>query len=148
MYCTHCGKEINADAVICLNCGVLSGKSLPKKQPVQSAPPKKKTNGLSLAGFIIAVSSVGLLLFTAFINSLLNTGINVIFILVLSLPTALGLSIAGTVKAKKTKTGLGFGISGIVISAATIIILVLLFIFAVLAVSALVYLIFLILGSV
>ena len=53
---------------------------------------------------------------------------------VIPLAAALGLSIAGTVRAKKTKSGLGFGIAGIVISGGAFVLSVLYFIFMLLMV--------------
>lgn len=44
MYCRNCGSEINEDAVICINCGVPTGKQ----------EPKKEQNVLALIGFILS----------------------------------------------------------------------------------------------
>lgn len=43
MFCNHCGKEIDPNAVICPFCGVATGK-----------PIENKTNGLAIAGFVLA----------------------------------------------------------------------------------------------
>lgn len=58
MYCKNCGKEINNNAYVCPNCGVL----------VKSAPTevvaKKESNTKALVGFILAffLPIVGLIL--------------------------------------------------------------------------------------
>ena len=44
MYCRNCGAEINEDAVICMSCGVPTGKDAPKKEQ----------NVLALVGFILS----------------------------------------------------------------------------------------------
>ena len=45
MFCKHCGKEIDDEAVICPNCGVQVG---------DLSPQKNTTNILTIIGFILA----------------------------------------------------------------------------------------------
>ena len=45
MFCKHCGKEIDDEAVICPNCGVQVG---------DLSPQKNTTNILAIIGFILA----------------------------------------------------------------------------------------------
>lgn len=148
MYCSHCGKQISEKAVICVHCGILLKEGelpeiLSRKQPEQAVQQPKKVNGLALAGFITAVSSVGLGTLSVFINAISYTGLNFQFFFAVPLIVALVLSIIGTVKAKKTKSGMGFGIAGIVISAGTIVIAILYFVFLVmLATAALAFFLF------
>lgn len=44
MYCRNCGSQINDDAVICINCGVPTGKKAPQKEQ----------NVLALVGFVLS----------------------------------------------------------------------------------------------
>lgn len=58
MFCSKCGKEVNDDAVVCINCGcaVNSGKT------TQIAAQEDIPNGgLNILGFLIPV--VGLIMF-------------------------------------------------------------------------------------
>ena len=148
MYCSHCGKQISEKAVVCVHCGILLKEGalpeiLSEKQPEQAVQQPKKVNGLALAGFITAVSSVGLGTLSVFINAIHYTGLNFQFFFIAPLVAALVLSIIGTVKAKKMKSGMGFGIAGIVISGGTFLIAILYFVFMVmLATAALAFFLF------
>lgn len=46
MYCSHCGSEINDDAVICIHCGVAT--------PNHQQRVKCESNPLALIGFILS----------------------------------------------------------------------------------------------
>ncbi|MDE6867759.1 MAG: zinc ribbon domain-containing protein [Clostridia bacterium] len=136
MFCTCCGKEISDKAVICIHCGVMpenSGQPLPQirtaDKPVEAEPRQpKKVNAFALSGFIIAIASIVLGMLSVYINHLWYTGVHFQFFFVIPLAASLVLSIIGTVKAKKTKSGLGFGIAGIVISGGTFVLTALYFI--------------------
>lgn len=97
MFCTHCGKELNDQAVICPNCGVpVEGTSF--QQPKAK---EKRLNGFSLAGFIVSL-----------FFWLGEFGFLVMIV-------GLTLSIIGVVQCKNAPDqykGKGFGIAGIVIS--------------------------------
>lgn len=58
MYCKHCGKEINDNAIVCPNCGVATD-NMAKATPV---PAQKNT--MALVGFILSffMPLVGLIL--------------------------------------------------------------------------------------
>lgn len=48
MFCSHCGKEMQDEAVVCTNCG-----SLLKGHNVQETSPKaEEKNGMAIAGFV------------------------------------------------------------------------------------------------
>lgn len=98
MYCSHCGKEINDNAVICPNCGVATANYTAVAKP---AGPEQKLNGLALAGMICAI--VGII------------GGNWIW----CIPSIVGLvlSIVGMVKVKEYKSGYGFALAGIIVGA-------------------------------
>lgn len=61
MFCTHCGKEIDDNAVICPNCGVTTEKF---KQTRPAAQQTQETNGIAVAALVCAflVPLVGLIL--------------------------------------------------------------------------------------
>lgn len=150
MYCKNCGKQIAEMAVICMNCGVPC-KSLPRVAPKPEIQPEtketpKKVNGFALAGFITAVASIALGVLSVYINRICYTGVNFQFYFTVPLIAALVFSIIGTVKAKKLKSGLGFGIAGIVISGGTIVLAVLFFILLLYAAVSLVGLLFFIIA--
>ncbi|MDE6001313.1 MAG: hypothetical protein K2G96_03210, partial [Clostridia bacterium] len=90
-FCSSCGKELNSDAVICVNCGVAVGQS-------SIEAPKKKLNAFGLTGFILSICSIwGGALFCIF-------------------PIlALIFSIIGMTKNKKCRLN-GFSIAGLTIS--------------------------------
>lgn len=97
MYCTHCGKEIDDKAVICINCGVPM-HSLRTIVPANTAEPKR-ANSLGIAGFVISILSVWL---------------GVLF----CIPSILGLvfSIVGMANMKKYNSANGLAIAGLVLS--------------------------------
>ena len=82
MFCKNCGKEINDNAVVCPFCGVATGKG-----PVSGSG--SKTNGMAIAGFVLA-----------FFFSLLG----LIF------------SVIGLRKSDECGSGRGLAIAGIVLS--------------------------------
>ncbi|MDE7082810.1 MAG: DUF4190 domain-containing protein [Clostridia bacterium] len=99
MFCKHCGKEVNENAIICPECGV------PTDNYAAVATPSKTTdnkfNGFALAGMICAI--VGII------------GGNWIW----CIPSIVGLifSIIGFVKVKEFKSGYGFALAGIIVGA-------------------------------
>ncbi len=98
MYCKTCGKEINENAVVCVNCGVLLDNAT--LEQINGQKESKKTNVCALVGFILSL--VGFVL-GIYVSPLIVAG----FIL----------SIIGLTQYKKTRVGKGFAIAGIVISA-------------------------------
>ena len=109
MFCRNCGKEINNDAVLCVNCGTLINGAVFNSLTVQPAPtvaaPETATdapikNRLATVGFIL--SCLGILGWTFSVVGLV-------------------LSIVGLVQSRKLKTGKGYGIAGIVLSVVTFI---------------------------
>ena len=98
-YCSKCGKEVNDDAVICVNCGCAlnsSGKSL-------SAD--KKLNVCALVGFILSLAS----LFIALV------GVTAITSIVFS-----GIGIK-QINSSSNQKGKGFAIAGLVIGICSLI---------------------------
>ncbi len=114
MSCTHCGKELNNDAVVCANCGMPNVNKISDTGGGKYG--KSKVNRISLAGFIVALSSLALTALAGIINSIHYTGVNFQFFFLIPLAVSFVLSIIGTAKSKKLKSGKGFGISGTVIS--------------------------------
>ena len=98
MYCKTCGKEINENAVVCVNCGVLLDNAT--LEQINGHKESKKTNVCALVGFILSL--VGFVL-GIYVSPLIVAG----FIL----------SIIGLTQYKKTGVGKGFAIAGIAISA-------------------------------
>ena len=98
MYCKTCGKEINENAVVCVNCGVLLDNAT--LEQINGQKESKKTNVCALVGFILSL--VGFVL-GIYVSPLIVAG----FIL----------SIIGLTQYKKTGVGKGFAIAGIAISA-------------------------------
>ncbi len=100
MVCTHCGNEVENDAVVCPHCGSLLSENAPQQQAapqqqqvvyVQQPAPVKQSNGLAVAGFVLSLFGATMLI--GFI-----------------------LSIVGLVKSKSLGgAGKGFAIAGIVI---------------------------------
>ena len=102
MYCSNCGKEVDDNAVVCIECG-----SLIKKEEVKNlttTTEKRNINILCIVGFVVSILSWFITLF----------GIVAI--------AGLVLSILGTVQAKRNYERLiGLGIAGIIISSACLI---------------------------
>ena len=98
MFCTHCGKEVNDNAVICPNCGVPTENYNKVSKP---AGTQQKLNGFALAGMICAIVGI--------------VGGNYIF----CLPSIAGiiLSIVGMVKVKDYNSGFGYALAGIIVGA-------------------------------
>ena len=65
MYCRNCGKQIDDNAVLCVNCGVPTRKFNLLQQEMNVVQ-EKKVNGLGVAGFVIGMIS-GFPLFLIFI---------------------------------------------------------------------------------
>lgn len=106
MFCKHCGKEVNDNAIICPNCGVATdnyGKTPVNTEstPADNNNADKKFNGLALAGMICAIAGI--------------IGGNYI----LCIPSVVGLilSIFGIVKARQINSGHGFALAGIIVGA-------------------------------
>ena len=100
--CSSCGGTISNDAKFCKNCG----EKINNEETVQTIEPatveKVPVNGLSIAGFVLALIS------------LICCG--------LTSPIGLILSIIGLVKGEEEdRTGKGLAIAGIIISAIMII---------------------------
>lgn len=65
MYCTNCGKEVNDNAVICVNCGVpVRGaynpyaSQPPYAQPFSRIPVEpKRVNGFGITGLVLGILS-------------------------------------------------------------------------------------------
>lgn len=98
MYCKTCGKEINENAVVCVNCGVLLDNAT--LEQINGQKESKKTNVCALVGFILSLVGFEL---GIYVSPLIVAG----FIL----------SIIGLTQYKKTGVGKGFAIAGIAISA-------------------------------
>lgn len=60
MFCTHCGKEINDNAVVCVHCGVSTGNmvNFPKTDKKSD-----KVKSYANAGFVISLVSIALGMF-------------------------------------------------------------------------------------
>lgn len=48
MFCVHCGKEINDQAIVCPNCGVATGNY----KVTRNNSPSNDGNGMAIAGFV------------------------------------------------------------------------------------------------
>ncbi len=120
MYCRKCGKQIDDEAVVCPNCGVLAvrrgagfyGQPVqpvvqpvqPVQQPVQvtngqDIPEAKGVNGLGIAGFVVGLLSL-------FLG----------FLFCLPAVTGLIISILAVMDVKKRKSCNGLAIAGLVLS--------------------------------
>ncbi len=98
MYCTKCGKELNDNAVICVNCGVPTRNMAIQTGIQPQLGQEKKLNALGLAGFIVGLLSLWL----------------GAYFLIASI-VGLTLSIVGMTKMKNCKSN-GFAIAGLIIS--------------------------------
>ena len=103
MFCKHCGHELNANAIICTNCGMATENYTAVAKPVDSP---SQVNGLAIAGMICAI--VGLI------------GGDFFF----CIPSIVGviLSIVGMVKVKEYNSGFGFALAGIIVGAISLLI--------------------------
>ncbi len=134
MYCRNCGKQLDEGVSYCPYCGTATFNAQPvhpaqpvqpmqsalPAQPVQPVPPvyvpqtyrQPHTNGLAIAGFVLAVVSfiLGLLVSIRF-----GSNYYLSFISLLAIP-AFVLSILGLVFSKRYNSGKGLAIAGIVIS--------------------------------
>ena len=55
MFCYNCGKEVDDNAVICVNCGVALKKSEPSETKVEEEKPKR---GKGIASMILGIVSI------------------------------------------------------------------------------------------
>ena len=61
-YCSHCGKEVLENAVVCLNCGcAIENTSFASKSTPTTAPDDAPSTGYAVLGFFIPL--VGLILY-------------------------------------------------------------------------------------
>lgn len=112
MYCRHCGKEIDDKAVICIYCGVPTDNM--NSNVTNPEPADKKINGLALAGMIVGIVGA--------------VGGNYLF----CIPSIVGLilSIIGYKMVKTCKSGKGFAIAGIIVSAVSLFFWILIWVLA------------------
>ena len=116
MICVMCGCKIPASSRVCPICQQPTGRYAREPRRVyryEERPRvrRKPFNVFALIGFIFGLLSL---------LTLFSSGAGI----VLSIP-GLVLSIIGLVKSKKTKSGKGFAIAGLVLSAVTIVIFIL-----------------------
>lgn len=156
MYCTHCGQQIDDQAVLCPHCGVPTGinplltPSAPTEPttftPAQTQAPEqaparkmKPFNGFALAGFILGTASaaIGILAFSiimlASIANVEEISALPSFALLFSLFGAIcGLvfSAVGLGLRKRYARGMGFGIAGLIISIIHFVCMILLYLLA------------------
>lgn len=113
-YCTHCGAEINDQAVVCPSCGCAV-----QSTEQTAAPVSTKTNGFAIAGFVLALVSY-ILSFYGIVGAL-----GLIF------------SIVGLVQVNKNhQSGKGLAIAGIVLSVIGVILSIILVVLGVSILSA------------
>lgn len=96
IFCSHCGKEIDDSAVICVHCGVATQRL----SVVLDGVVIKKVNGFGVAGLVVGLLSLW-------------------FGALVCVPSIVGLvlSIIGAVKKKNYNSANGLAIAGIVLSA-------------------------------
>lgn len=87
MFCKNCGKEIDDNAVVCVHCGVATGKSIEEV---------KKTNGFGIAGFVIGLLSLVLGVYFC-ITSVIGIVFSIIGIKKATQCSVNGLAVAGLV---------------------------------------------------
>lgn len=108
MFCKHCGKEIDDNAVICPYCGVETDKLNERvmSDKTTNAENGEKHNIFAIVGFILAAVSIALV----FVNT-------ISYFIVFA--AGLALSVVGLVSCKKYKPyGKGLSIAGICICGA------------------------------
>ena len=98
MYCRHCGKQIDDDAVICVGCGVPTSKYALLGQQNNNVVDEKKVNGFGIAGFVVGLLSLILGLYFC-----------------IAPIVGLALSIVGLAKSKRCKAN-GFAAAGLTLS--------------------------------
>ncbi len=54
MFCSHCGKEINDNAVICPHCGVATDNLKRQTTAATPAPASAESNTLAIVGFVLS----------------------------------------------------------------------------------------------
>ena len=120
MFCKYCGKELDENAVVCVNCGSPTDKfkaEMEKKEVVAehgADSSLNKHNVFGIIGLALAVLSVAF--------SFWNT---TTFFIVLA--AGLTLSIIGLVKSKNYKPyGKGLSIAGVSVSGASLVIWIIL----------------------
>ena len=99
MFCTHCGKELDGNAVVCPRCGCPTGNYYRQATP---AAPQKQSNGLAVAGFVLSIFSLWF---------------GALFCIVPII--ALALSASGLKASKKKNSGGGLSAAGLTISIIT-----------------------------
>ena len=99
MFCTHCGKELDGNAVVCPRCGCPTGNYYRQATP---AAPQKQSNGLAVAGFVLSIFSLWF---------------GALFCIVPII--ALALSASGLKASKKENSGGGLAAAGLTISIIT-----------------------------
>ena len=144
MYCTHCGKQIDDRAAICVHCGLLTetGKlafspsagahsPAPTVKNAEQVPSVKRANPFAIAGFTAATVStvVGILSYALVMFSDLAPLMTGVFLLcLLGVVSGLALSVVGLVMRKRYRSGMGLSIAGIIISAACLLLFLLFFV--------------------
>lgn len=101
MFCRNCGKQINDEMKFCPFCGTATNFT-PVNANVQTPAPTKKTNGFSIAGFVISLVSFYLGFFFCIVPAL-----------------GLVFGIIGLNAPKETNSGHGLALAGVIISSIT-----------------------------
>ena len=101
MFCRNCGKQINDEMKFCPFCGTATNFT-PVNANVQTPVPTKKTNGFSIAGFVISLVSFYLGFFFCIVPAL-----------------GLVFGIIGLNAPKETNSGHGLALAGVIISSIT-----------------------------
>lgn len=119
-YCPNCGKKIQAEADVCVNCG----KFLTNEKSISSAKTKKVPGkGLSIAGMILGIIAI-LIITTDVPMTLIDnsmeyyTNLEVIEDIVMSISISITGVVLSAVGFKKLKSG--FNISGLVLNSVSI----------------------------
>lgn len=123
MFCSHCGKEIDDRAVVCVYCGVptvnmANTPSNTVNPNAQQEVYEKKSNPCAITGFVLAIVGAVLGMFF-YIPFRYNTGAVMLFMgfaFMLGI-AGLVLSIVGLVKSKKCRSGKGLALAGTIVGA-------------------------------
>jgi len=124
MFCSHCGKEIDDRAVVCVHCGVptVNMTNMPNNTVNSNAQSQevyeKKSNPCAVTGFVLAIvgAVLGMFFYIPFISyasGALALFMALAFMLVIA---GLVLSIVGQVKSKKCGSGKGLALAGTIVS--------------------------------
>lgn len=130
-FCSNCGKEINENADICLNCGILIKKDMKVKTKKNVVPGK----GLSIASMILGIIATLIVLssittvyeissFSYYVETeaIVDLLSDIVLSLILSI-TGLVLSAIGFSKFKS-----GFNISGLILNSISVFLNIVIFI--------------------